>query len=119
MEETRTILEQFTGLDASLYAVAVVFAVLVRFMRSYWHGFGNRATLAAAGLFGPSGAFLALAGTNHGPRTWQFIVIQAFSLMVAVLIVEFSLRGAASKMPWLPKDDEAADALHGPDEKKP
>lgn len=103
MEEAKALIAQFTGLDASLYGLAVGLAVLLRFFRSYWYGFGDRATLLAALLFGGLGSWLGLTGAEL-VRTPQFLVVQGLSLASAVLLFELALR----KVPGLPKDDHLA-----------
>ena len=39
------------------------------------------------------------------PHPWQFVAIQSLTLGVATLVVEFMLRKAADKIPWLPSDN--------------
>ena len=105
MEEARQLIQQFTGLDASLYGIAVVIAVLIRFFRAYWYGYGNRATLLSAIVFGGFGSAIGVSGDHV--HDWRFIIIQALSLAAAVLIAEQVLR----KVPGLPHDDQVARAM--------
>lgn len=98
-------LKQFSGLDASLYGASVALAVLLRFARAYWKWCDDPHTLAVAVVLGVVGAIFNLSA---GASTWQFIGMQALSLSVAVLMVEFGLRKLAEtgKVPFLPKDNE-------------
>ena len=102
--------KQLTALDASLYGLAVPVALLIRFMRAYWHGFGNRATLLLAMAFGAGGAPLAAAEAEPA-RSLFWIITQGVSLMVAVLIAELGAR----KIPGLPADDQLANTVKPPD----
>lgn len=105
MEEIQAILKQFTALDAALYGSVPVLAVLLRFGRAYWRWFDDPHTLGAGVLLGLLGAVLGLTASHHA---WQFIVGQALSLGVAVLLAERVLRGMAGKL-YLPRDNEYAD----------
>lgn len=103
MEEIQAMLAQFTALDASLYVLVLPMSVLLRFCRSYWYGFGDRATLLAGFVLGAGGSILAAVDAG-APRPLLWIAAQAVSLVVAVLVGEIGAR----KLPWLPKDDHLA-----------
>ena len=107
MDELQALLAQFTALDAALYVMVFPSALLLRFARSYWHGFGNRATLGAAGVFSLLGT-LAAAVDAPEPRAMLWLLVQFISLIVAVLVGEAGSR----KIPWLPQDDQIADVRH-------
>lgn len=90
-------------LDASLYGVAVLLSIGLRFIRAAFLWADDPHTLGAAAALGGIGVLLVL---TTEPRPWQAIALQGVSLTVAVLIGERVLRGMASKVPWLPKDNE-------------
>lgn len=103
MDEIQAMLAQFTALDGSLYVLVLPMSVLLRFCRSYWYGFGDRATLLAGFVLGVGGSALAAFDAETArPALW--IAAQAVSLVVAVLAGELGAR----KIPWLPKDDHLA-----------
>lgn len=100
MDDLNAIVSQFTALDASLYGFAVPVALLIRFCRAYWVGFGDRATLLGAAVMGGGGAWVAAVDAAE-PRPVAWILAQAVSLVVAVLVVELASR----KVPGLPADN--------------
>jgi hypothetical protein len=104
MPDFTDILKQFSGLDASLYGVAFVLAVGIRFGRASLRWMDSAHTLGSAILFGFVGAGLTL--TQEPKHPWQFVVWQSLTLGVAVCVVEFALRKAADKIGWLPSDDQ-------------
>lgn len=90
------------GLDAGLYAIGVVLAVLLRFGRASWRWFDDPHTYLAGILFGLGGAALVLTQEH---RAWQAVVIQGLTLGVVVLIGERTLRKYGSKL-GLPADNQ-------------
>lgn len=90
-------------LDASLYGVALLLSLALRFIRAAFLWADDAHTLGAAGALGGVGALLVL---TVEPRPWQFIALQSVALTVGVLIGERILRGMASKVPWLPADNQ-------------
>ena len=103
MEQIADILKNFSGLDASLYGIAFVLAVGLRFACAALRFFDSAHVLGAAILMGFLGAFLTLTQVSH---PWQFVVLQGLTLGVVVCVVEFALRKAADKFPWLPSNNQ-------------
>lgn len=96
------ILQNFSGLDASLYGMAFVLAVGLRFACASLKSFDSAHCLGAAILAGFAGAALTLTQTSH---PWQFVVLQGITLGVVVCVVEFALRKAADRISWLPSNN--------------
>ncbi len=105
MEQVADILKNFSGLDASLYGVAFVLAVGLRFACAAFRTFDSAHTLGAAIVFGFIGAGLTLTQVSH---PWQFVVLQGLTLGVVVCVVEFVLRKMADKIGWLPSNNQYA-----------
>lgn len=97
-----TELFKLIGLDAALWGVAVVLAVILRLARGMIHWVGDRWTFGVAVGLAGLGAVLKAA---HGDP-WQTTVLNSLGLLAAVLLLQFALQIAAEKIGWIPKDNE-------------
>jgi hypothetical protein len=101
MEGLKEILSQL-NLNPALYGLAVVLAILLRYLRGMVSGIGNPQTYFAAVLLGALGAILEMTQGD----SWREVVKTGLSLAAVVLLMQRALQAAAEKVAWLPQDNE-------------
>lgn len=91
---------QWLGLDPALLGVGVLLAVALRYARGMFHAINSEWTYALAIVFGIFGAWLKTEGFGKG------FAMNGLALACIVLLGQKVLQKAATKVSWLPQDNE-------------
>lgn len=91
------------GLPPAQATTGIVLAILLRYGRGMFHALTSEWTYFVALLFGALGAILDSNGTD-----WRPVVRETLALSAFVLLFQKVLEMAATKVPWLPQDNEWA-----------
>lgn len=91
---------EWLGISPELLGVGFVLAVVLRYLRGMVHKVNSEWTYVAAVVFGFVGAWIKTEGFGKG------FVLNAAALTCIVLIGQKVLEKLATKIPWLPQDNE-------------